>query len=321
MACFKPLHGYTRFDGGWMKNPPGPFSNIPVVPLVVPCGQCIGCRLNRSRMWGVRSLHESALYSKNSFLTLTFSHSNLPKYNSISVRDMQLFNKRLRKALPDVYMRMMYCGEYGTRTLRPHYHMCLFGEDFSADRRPYKKTPAGFQLWNSELLSSIWPYGHAVIGQLSFESAAYTARYILDKRTGDEADKVYTVRGVDGKPLRKEMVDLSTGEITEHNVKRVAEFAKMSNRPGIGYDWYQKYKSDVFPNDFVIIRGKPTSPPRYYYQILERENPDLAAEVKARRKAKREADPNFEFENSDERLYVRMRVQEARLKSLVRSLD
>ena len=120
--------------------------------LEVPCGQCIGCRLERTRDWAVRMMHESSLHSDNSFVTLTYDDDKLPFRGQLRYRDVQLFLKRLRK---QGGFRFFCTGEYGEVFSRPHYHLALFGywptdaEKFSMDS----------DYWDSKALESVWGHG------------------------------------------------------------------------------------------------------------------------------------------------------------------
>ena len=217
--------------------------------LTLPCGQCVGCRLERSRQWAVRIMHEASLHDVSSFVTLTYSDECLPSPPSLRYSDFQAFMRRLRKSHGKV--RFFVCGEYGERTWRPHFHACLFGLRFS-DLKVYKKTAAGFTLYESSELSRVWTLGFASVGQLSFESAAYVARYCMKKVTGDLAETHY----------RK--TDLNTGEMYD----LVPEFARMSLKPGIGFQWFKQFRHEVGTHDGVVVRDRLCKPPRYYDKLL-----------------------------------------------------
>jgi len=103
---------------------------LPDSEMSIPCGQCIGCRLERSRQWALRCVHEAALYQDNCFITLTYNDENLPKTQTLVLEDVQKFWKRLRKHFKTKQIRYYLAGEYGELTLRPHYHACVFGFDF-----------------------------------------------------------------------------------------------------------------------------------------------------------------------------------------------
>lgn len=265
----------------------------------VPCGRCVGCRLDRSRQWAVRAMHEASLHEDNCFLTLTFDNEHLPNDGSIDRRDVQLFLKRLRKKY-DYPIRMIYCGEYGEKFLRPHYHLLLFGHDFS-DKVLWKQK-GDFPLYISEELSSLWKFGYSVIGALTFETAAYVSRYCMKKINGSEAFEHYSE------------VDYSNGVLTT----RQPEFFQASLKPGIAKSWFDKNKSEVYPSDEVIVNGKPCKPPRYYDRCFEIDHPEGMEAIKLIREkeAKNRAD-----DSTCARLKVRNTVCRARIKSLIRGYE
>lgn len=237
----------------------------------VRCGQCTSCRLERSRQWAVRCVHESQRYRASSFVTLTYSEDQLES-RSLRYRDFQLFCKRARKKLGP--FRFFMAGEYGEQNWRPHFHAAMFGVHFG-DRRPWRKSPAGFQLYRSETLEALWPHGNAEIGDVTFESAAYIARYVCKKVTGDAAKPIQD----DGTPGHYVDFDPVTGEWTE----LVPEFCRMSLREGIGAGWLDEYRSDVFPRDEVVCRGSKQRPPRYYLKWLKRKYPLMAEAIRQER--------------------------------------
>lgn len=247
MACFHPISAWQTDGGDIIFVERGRIKR----PLFLPCGQCIGCRLKRSREWAVRCVHESQLHDHSVFVTLTYDDDSLPTDMGLHYRHFQLFMKRLRKLKPHV--RFYMCGEYGDTYLRPHYHACLFNCFFD-DRVIFSNLSSGFSIYTSAVLSGLWPYGFSSIGDLTFESAAYVARYCMKKVTGRAADSHY------------ERVDWATGEII--NVE--PEFSRMSLKPGIGADWFKRYRSEVYPRDFVVVRGMKLPPPRYYDKLLEK---------------------------------------------------
>jgi hypothetical protein len=261
-------------------------------------------------------MHESKTHSENCFLTLTYADEHLPeRYNtgqfhpktgkpiysgSLSVRDLQLFLKRLRKALGRKPVRFYQGGEYGEQYGRPHYHLCLFGIDLG-DKIYLGKSQAGHKLYTSETITKTWTQGLHSLGELTFESAAYTARYIMKKITGKQQKKQY------------EKIDTETGEIK--TIK--PEFNTMSRRPGIGQAWLSKFQSDVYPEGKVIIRGHKTNAPRYYDKQYEKIDP-LGAEALAYTKHL-EGRQHFQ-DQTTERLKVREEVTKAKVKQLKRKI-
>ncbi|AXH75992.1 MAG: replication initiator protein [Microviridae sp.] len=192
--------------------------------------------------------------------------------------------KRLRRFFDPERVRFFACGEYGETTWRPHYHALLFGVDFpdKVSYRPAKGNQGA--LYSSPTLARLWGHGFCSIGALTYETAAYTARYCLKKVGGDQADSHYR------------RVDPETGEI--YALER--EFARMSLKPGIGAKWFSRYASDLYPDDFVVIDGKRRGkPPAYYDKLLKASSETRLQEVKDKRIAHMQ-DPK-QIENSTPR--------------------
>lgn len=301
MPCFHPLQAYygERKSNGKFNIVFNSRDSVHDHEVKLPCGQCVGCRLERSRQWAIRCVHEAQLHSSNCFITLTFSPEHLPENRSLDVRFFQLFMKRLRKRFGNG-IRFFHCGEYGEKYGRPHYHACIFGLDFP-DKVLFK-SDRGINLYTSVTLNELWPYGFSSIGDVTFESAAYVARYIMKKINGKDAKSHY------------EYIDCDSGEVFD----RKPEYTTMSRRPGIGKPWFDKYMTDVFPSDFVIMRGAKMRPPKYYDTLFEVRYPYDFMDVKEAREASAD---DYRFDNTPERLSVREKVQLAKLKMLVRNVD
>lgn len=298
MACYHPISAYQCADGSIVFQERKRFDTVKSLSL--PCGQCIGCRLERSRQWAMRCMHEAQLHQHNCFITLTYDDTHLPSDKSLDYRDFQLFVKRLRKKFGNSKIRFYMAGEYGENFGRPHFHACVFGHDFH-DKKLWKRTPSGSLIYRSPDLEALWPFGYSSIGDVNFESAAYVARYIMKKITGKGASEHYTE------------LDEETGEIT----KRKPEFNKMSLKPGIGYEWYKKYRSDVYPHDYVVIRGQKVKPPKFYDKKYKSDYPYEFDELIYKRE--KSAKLNF-ADNTPERLAVKEQVTQAKLQKLKRNL-
>lgn len=199
-------------------------------------------------------MHEAQMHKENTYITLTYNEEHLPINESLDVKHWQDFMKALRHSLPNKKIRFFHCGEYGGLHKRAHYHAIIFGHEFR-DKIPWGTSPDGSPLYMSQKLTDIWSKGNTVIGDLTFQSAAYVARYIVKKINGKKAELHYT-------------------HITRHGeiVQRKPEYATMSRNKGIGSSWYEKYKSDVYPSGYCVINGRKTGPPKYYQFILEQEN-------------------------------------------------
>nr|QJB19541.1 MAG: replication initiator protein [Microvirus sp.] len=298
MTCFHPLSAYRTAGGDIIFNGNKRGLNI-TEALQLPCGQCVGCRLERSRQWAMRCMHESQLHKENTFITLTYAPEHLPPGGTLVLKHFQKFMKRLRKKFgPNI--RFYHCGEYGETTGRPHYHAILFGIDFS-DKKHFT-TRNGFPVYRSETLKVLWPYGNHEIGSVTFESAAYVARYIMKKINGKNADQHY------------QTIDPTTGEIHQ----RKPEYTTMSRRPGIASGWFERYTSDVYPHDRVVIRGRQMRPPKFYDNKFELLDPAGYEEIKYNR----HKNSQIHLDNQTKsRLNVRETVQILALKQLPRNLD
>jgi hypothetical protein len=335
MACFSPITAWYAKEG----NPSGKTGLVfnpgaaaqPDAPLEIACGQCVGCRLERSRQWAMRCMHEAQRWENNCFLTLTFDEDHLWRRENpgtVDVRDFQLFMKRLRKqegSNKDNPIRYYHCGEYGDKNGRPHYHAILFNFD-PPDKVLHSINQNGDRLYVSERIRKAWPFGYHYLGAVTFESAAYVARYCMKKVNGDEpfiksrrildegSDQWRSVDVVNpGAAEHYTWVNEETGELRD----RAPEYATMSRRPGIGAGFFSKYRQQIIDNDFIVMNGKKMRPPKAYDKYLEEYDSDLLQFNKEKRieKAMQHAD-----NNSPQRLAARERIQKRRAEKLERKL-
>lgn len=253
--------------------------NIKKINLI-PCGQCISCRLNRSKEWATRLMCEAKEYKNNYFITLTYADEYLPikrvlNYETGEIKtgftlkkeDLEKFNHDLRQTWQRKYnhsgIRYYECGEYGTENERPHYHCIIFNLPFLSDLNLYRVTETGDNLYTSETISRIWKKGYVIIGEVTFESAAYVARYVMKKKFGKEANEYYKSKA------------------------KIPEFTTMSRMPGIGYNYYEANKEKIYENDEIWIQGRKgiqkQKPGKYFDKLLEKENPEKLKEIKRKR--------------------------------------
>lgn len=260
MTCFHP---YYLFDNG--VHPSGkpkyttyrtPKTTL-LKPKLVPCGRCIGCRMEKARQWAIRCMHELRYHEKSCFLTLTYDKEHISDDYSLSPADMTCFIKRLRKHYPSIRIKYLQCGEYGTLKGRPHHHMILFGIDFSECRYFFERTRNKDILFRSDFLDSVWGNGMCIIGDVTLESVQYVCRYTLKKRYGDDASTYYG--------------------------KRKPEYITSSKRPAIGRRFFEEFLSDIYPHDFVIYNGRKTKVPAYYDRLLSQHHEDMFNFVKENR--------------------------------------
>lgn len=218
MACDNPL---------WLK--------VKGVDTPLPCGKCPPCKKRRISEWVFRiAWEEEHLATSSHFLTLTYDTAHVPitphGFLTLRKKDFQDYMKRLRKLCPDSNIRYFACGEYGTKTARPHYHAIVFNvpdpEMFAA----------AWTLHSSQL-------GGIQVGSVTGDSIAYTLKYI---------DKVSFAK----KTFRHFRDD------------REPEFQLQSKGLGAGYldnksvcHWHT---SDLSRNYVVTRSGYRVSMPRYY---------------------------------------------------------
>ena len=299
--------------------------------MEVACGQCLGCRLDKSRMWAMRIVHEASVHEfdrGNCFVTLTYRDRaectaeqflrgyHVPDDWSLNKKHFQDFMKRLRKG-SDAKIRFFHCGEYGNTCKhgidleavgcplcnvgRPHYHAALFNCSFG-DLESYGSGPDGSLRYTSPSLERVWKYGFVDVGELNFDSAAYVARYIMKKVTGANADDHYMQIDFDGCATWVQ-----------------PEYITMSRRPGIGRAWFDRFKDDVFPSDEVPVPGSGVfkKVPRYYEEIFACSDPMSMEDIKAVRQKFREEHAE---EYTADRLMSKYHVKKAQVDMLKRRL-
>lgn len=249
--------------------------------LRVPCGKCLGCTLDYSRSWADRCCLEMLYHDESWFLTLTYDDEHLPRTYSadwdtgeiiapvatLVKRDFQLFVKRLRKAYGDG-IRYFAAGEYGSKTLRPHYHAIFFGLHLD-DLQLVGRTPLGDELYQSPKLNRTWsdingyPIGYVTIGKVTWASCAYVARYVVKKSKGQ--DKRWY-----------------------ESMNMQPEFTLMSRAQGIGKQYYLDHP-ELWDFNFINLStetgGRKITPPDYFFRLLEQDNPERYRELKNKRKS------------------------------------
>lgn len=294
MACYSPLVMYDTGSinpdtgkrvmqfGGKLKEMLPIDSPDRDFQYVVPCNRCIGCRLDYAREWSNRMLLEYADNPNAIFVTLTYDEEHLPRsdlgYPSTSVRDCQLFFKRLRKHFSHRKIRYFLGAEYGPRRGRPHYHAIFFGltmADFP-DLVFWKNNKKGDPMFRSEILEKkIWYAGICTIESCSRDACSYTARYMLKKLKGFAR--------------------------LDYDLKHIEpEFSLCSRRPGIGLGYLDKHpelsmKVSVF--DGVETTTIPI-PRKLLDKVLD-QDPDQYYVLKALRRASASSSEYLEWMKSD----------------------
>lgn len=317
MPCYSPLTAYRSLT---LKTENGKtlvsfnrseITSHPYEKISLPCAQCFGCRMDRSKQWALRCIHEASLYENNCFITLTFNDENINDRGQLVKKDFVLFMKRLRKEFKGLQcvqtkkgpiwpIRFFHCGEYGEKLTRPHHHACLFNFDFP--EKEIWPTRNKHKVYRSSALEKLWTSGFSTIGEVTFESAAYVARYITKKVNGQHAASHY-IRG-----------DPDTGEAWYLE----PEYITMSNRPGLGTGWFKRYAGDVYPKDFITVAGFKFKSPKFYDALYDIDEPMKMAQIKRKRKL---ASILNAADNTGRRLKVRSVVAQSKVKNLVREYE
>ena len=241
------------------------------------------------------------MHDQNAFITLTYDQDHLPWDGSLNKKHFQDFLKRFRAKIYPKKIRYFHCGEYGQDGPghHPHYHALIFGYDF--DDKTLWKERDGIRIYTSEFLEALWPFGFSTTGSVTWESAAYCARYSIKKRRGKDKEEHYWI-----------MLD------TDLSVEVEPEYATMSLKPAIGKTWFSAYREDCFPSDYITNKGRKLRIPKYYDKLLAQHNEDDLAAIKENRKRQAE---KHAANNTGARLRVRENVANARLNYLQRNLD
>lgn len=286
--------------------------------IEIPCGKCIDCRLQYSRQWADRCVFESMYYPEDEcwFCTLTYDNENIVDVNhgimpgTLVKEHFQKFMKRLREDQDrnENHNRIRFygCGEYGSTSFRPHYHVILFGIRFCSEGlKEWIPSKSGKPQWRSNYLEGIWKKGLVTVSPMSWDTAAYTARYTLKKAFKEYSKELYISNGLE------------------------PEFVLMSRRPGIGSDYYEDHKSEIYEYDQVVLRspdgGRKAKPPRFFDKRLEMEDPILYNQIKQNRmecaKHARIAKLMKTDKTYEDLLETEERIMMSRIKALKRDLE
>lgn len=346
MPCYHPMDafGIPNSETGKMKivfpkvgqkEPPQEYlESQGIQKLKIPCGNCLGCRLEYSRQWAVRCFFEAKQWTHNYFVTLTYDPEFVPLVPHYKVNEetgevteesmvmtlvpdhLKNFIKRLRRNFEYEYghtgVRFFACGEYGPLNARPHYHLILF--NCPLDDLKKERCSDGYVYYRSKFIEKAWscktaegdrrPFGYVSVTDFSFETAAYVARYMLKKHKGKDSS-YYEENGL------------------------YPEFTRCSRRPGLAYQYFQMHKDEIYSYDQVVItngRGTPLKchPPKYYDRLFDIDNPDEMAIIKDKRKdvADRSMQKQLAVTDISEQQYLLVKENNKKLsvKNLKRSL-
>lgn len=322
MTCYHPIRALVvgTTDSGAKKlkfvgkDYDNEFAGKPIYEeLLLPCGKCIGCTVERSRQWATRMMLELMYHEKACFVTLTYNDENVPMsayqddegkwHDSMSLHkpDLQKFMKRLRRYYErrdGEKIRFYACGEYGSKTRRPHYHAILYGVDFS-ENRELLAVKDGFAQYRSEILERLWPFGFSMICDVSWNTCAYVSRYCTKKYYGRR-------------------------NIYYQTFNIVPEFNVMSRRPGLGAKYFEEHGNEVYINQEIWLSNNKGAlkvrPPAYFDKLYEIEHPEEMEAIKEKRKELAENAMALKLENTDLDMYEQLLVEEKVFKERIKSL-
>lgn len=309
MSCYKPriraedlnkwetandghkYHPAKIFDSGRLEEYYKPSWKSHYKYTMIPCGQCIGCRLDYAREWANRGYLEMDPKSESWFITLTYDEDHVPYLDEIKTKngvtftdmdeeaiewkgclepkDATNFMKRLRKHFKQEYdidnIKFMLCGEYGGTTERPHMHLILFNVHIPQETfyEPTRTENGDYQYKNT-ILDKLWKNGFSNISEANWNTISYVARYVTKKQKGILSEEEYAAKG------------------------QRPEFFRVSNRPAIGKAYYDKHKEEIYKYDKILVKNKKGShyikPPKYFDKLYEAEYPERMKEIKRKRK-------------------------------------
>lgn len=293
LARFSQLNGKKLRYEDLMYNPK---------VMLIPCGQCIGCRIRQREDWTTRIELEARDYPKEEvwFITLTYDDEHVPgmivktgeimrkvqyawkpgekRPSSVQIllyEDIQKFLKRLRKAYRGK-LRYFVAGEYGEQTARPHYHMILYGWRPTDLENLYKIQHNGY--YTSKWLADLWGMGQIQIAQAVPETYRYVAGYVTKK-----------MYEIDGKKANE-----------YYELGQAKPFACMSLKPGLGDHYYQEHKAEIWRQGYIqCTNGKQAQIPRYYEKQMEAENPQRLWRIKQNRQKNAMEQKRLQLEGQD----------------------
>lgn len=323
----KELERYDVKTGLWFDN--NKYHDVKFTSI--PCGKCIGCRLDYSRSWADRgTLELESSFQPNAwFLTTTYDNNHLPMEDEIITSDgfsftpwdeeawkgnlepkhVTDFIRDLRDYFSDKFnyrgIRYMVCGEYGSQSKRPHYHWILYDcplpiKSFYKPRVDWKKDV----YWQNHIIEKFWKHGLINICEANWETIAYVARYITKKVNGEDSEYFYAAQG------------------------QIKEFFRTSRMPGIGRRYYEEHKDEIYEKDQISIKTKKgllhNTPPLYFDKLYANENPERMEEIKEARQKKAIENLILKGQNTSlnrwEQLQVEMRTKQDKALALKRQM-
>ena len=254
----------------------------------IPCGMCEECRLDYAKEWAQRCMAEATLWKHNYFVTLTYDDEHLAECYDFTisrrtgepgvfpclVKDhLEKFKKDLRAYMKYHFnmdnIRTYECGEYGSKNGRPHFHILLYNCELPDLQvlKTYDVKGKTVTYCTSEIIEKTWSRGFITIGEVTWDSCSYVARYMLKKLIGKHNDQYLEA--------------CKNAGVTP----QLNEFTNGSRRPGIGRAYYDMHKDSIYSVDKdVLTAGHVVKPCKYFDNLYDLENPGLLSELKMQRR-------------------------------------
>lgn len=313
MVCTSPLKGVRLSSGDILFGKTLSHTRGDGREFVFSCGRCVGCRLRRARDAAIRCVHESTLHPPDTchFLTFTYSDRFIPRLfdgrPTLDKTAMPAMFKRLRFNLKQAGIKYLQVGEYGTKTLRPHYHAVVFGLKLS-DRVLYSKGRFGHSLFNSKSLQDAWlNQGHVVAAEFNFDTAQYCARYLLDKQLHEEYTSV-------------ESISPDTGEVLSPQVESTSMSRGGRSGHGLGFEFFKQHKRQLCALGGTVINGKVLPLPRYYRDLLRKGEDDESIDLLWQLDQHNQRKYGSRDPIDDRQLLLRRKADEANIHLMVRDV-
>lgn len=280
----------------------------PLEEMEVPCGKCIGCRLDYSRQWANRCMLEAKSWTDNYMITLTYDDDHahwvrgvdqdtgeITNVTTLEPEDITKFMKDLRRSYSyhngKKNIRFYGCGEYGSKTHRAHMHIILFN-CYIEDLEPFFLNKDKQQVYLSERIRGIWGKGIVSVVKLEWQVAAYVARYVMKKRKGKESKEWYEKLGIQ------------------------PEFVRMSRKPGIGRNYYEENRDTIYAADEIHLERKngnvmTIKPCKYYDRLFDLDSPEAMQAIKQERKLAMELSIYNQLKNTNltKKEYLKVKEQ------------
>ena len=151
--------------------------------ILVPCGKCVACQVNKRTILIYRLLNEYKDHSCACMVTLTYACHAMqvlrqivnPETGEIKMKGkmvkdtyhVQVFQKFMKRLRKKVFVRFMMVAEYGSKFGRFHHHVIIFGLDCYNNRR------------HLQLVESAWQMGFVYPTPFNYRSATYVAGYLI----------------------------------------------------------------------------------------------------------------------------------------------